>query len=394
MPAYFVVSLDVHDPKRFADYTGAIIGTLKPHGGWIVAVGEAERLEGDLPIQGHNVIIQFPSTRHAKAWWESPEYRAIVPIRHESTGNANPYLQPALSGDRPEVSGLERYAKKFATIKGRRMAYVDEGEGDPVVFLHGNPTSSYLWRNVIPYLTDQGRCIAPDLVGMGDSEKLPDSNADAYRFVHHREYLDGLLEHLGVTENVTLVIHDWGSALGFDWANRHRDAVKGIAYMEAIVKPMSWQEWPDVSTPPFQMMRSEAGEQKVLRENFFVERILPASIMRRLGEAERNAYRRPFMAAGESRRPTLSWPRQIPLDGEPADVVAIVQDYADWLQQSPVAKLFVNAEPGSILVGPMRDFARTFPNQKEVTVAGLHFVQEDSPDEIGAAVAEWRRGIA
>ena len=391
MPAYFVVSLDVHDHDRFREYTTAIVGTMKPYGGWILAAGGAERLEGDLPAKNHNVIIQFPSTSHCNAWWESPEYRAIVPIRQSSTEPAAPYLQPALAGDFPPVSGVERFAKKTAEIKGRRMAYVDEGEGDPIVFLHGNPTSSYLWRNVIPHLIPQGRCIAPDLIGMGDSEKLPESGPDAYRFVEHREYLDALLEHLGVNENVTLVIHDWGSALGFDWANRHRAAVKGIAYMEAIDRPMTWEEWPEMSVRPFQMMRSEAGEQKVLEENFFVEKILPASIMRPLGDAEKNAYRRPFMAAGEGRRPTLTWPRQIPLGGEPADVVEIVQAYADWLPESDVHKLFINAEPGSILVGPMRDFVRTWKNQQEVTVRGLHFIQEDSPDEIGAAIASWRQ---
>ncbi len=393
MPAYFVVSVDVHDRDRFNDYTNAIIGTMKPYGGWILAAGPAERLEGDEPAKSHNVVIQFPTTQHCKDWWESPEYRAIVPIRLESTGGAQPYVQPAISGDLPEVSGLERFSKKSAQINGKRMTYVEEGEGDPIVFLHGNPTSSYLWRNIIPYLVPQGRCIAPDLIGMGDSEKLPDTNENSYRFVEHREYLDGLLAHLGVTENVTLVIHDWGSALGFDWANRHRDAVKGIAYMEALVKPMTWEEWPEVSRRPFQMMRSEAGEQKVLEENFFVDRLLPASVIRKLGEAEMNAYRRPFMTPGEDRRPTLTWPRQIPLGGEPADVVDIIQSYADWLPTSDVPKLFIDAEPGSVLVGPMREFARTWKNQQEVTVAGLHFIQEDSPDEIGQAIANWREAL-
>ncbi len=393
MPAYFVVSVDVHDRERFDEYTTRIVGTMKPFGGWILAAGPAERLEGDEPAKSHNVIIQFPTTQHCKAWWDSSDYRDIVPIRLESTSDAAPYVQPALSGDVPEVSGAERFAKKFAQIKGRKMAYVEEGEGDPIVFLHGNPTSSYLWRNVIPHLLDQGRCIAPDLIGMGDSEKLDGSDESSYQFTEHREYLDALLEHLGVTENVTLVIHDWGSALGFDWANRHRDALKGIAYMEAIVKPMAWDEWPELSHRPFRMMRSAAGEQKVLEENFFVDRLLPASVMRKMGEAEMNAYRRPFMSAGEARRPTLTWPRQIPLGGEPADVVEIVQSYADWLPNSEVPKLFVNAEPGSVLVGPMREFARTWNNQQEVTVRGLHFIQEDSPDEIGQAIADWRNGI-
>ena len=273
------------------------------------------------------------------------------------------------------------------------MAYIEQGEGDPIVFLHGNPTSSYLWRNVMPHLVSQGRCIAPDLIGMGDSEKLPVAGPDAYRFVEHRDYLDGILAHLKVTENVTLVIHDWGSALGFDWANRHRDAMKGIAYMEAIVRPIAWEEWPEPSQRPFQMMRSEAGEQKVLEENFFVERILPASILRKLEDAEMDEYRRPFAQPGEGRRPTLTWPRQIPLGGEPADVVEIVQAYADWLRESEIPKLLVNAEPGAILTGPVLEFARGFKNQQEVTVAGSHFIQEDSPHEIGEAISNWYRTL-
>ncbi len=291
------------------------------------------------------------------------------------------------------ISPEERYEKKHADVKGRRMAYVEVGQGDPILFLHGNPTSSYLWRNVIPHCESLGRCIAPDLIGMGDSEKLEASGPDRYRFVEHREYLDALLEQLGVRENVTLVIHDWGSALGFDWANRHRDAVKGIAYMEAIVKPMTWAEWPDAARKVFQGFRSPAGEAMVLDANVFVERVLPGSILRDLSEEEMAVYRRPFQEPGEGRRPTLTWPRQIPVEGEPADVVEIVESYGAWLAESPVPKLFVNAEPAAILIGPQRDFCRSWPNQTEITVKGMHFVQEDSPDEIGAAVAEWIQKI-
>ena len=291
------------------------------------------------------------------------------------------------------ISAKERYPKKTAEVLGRKMAYVDVGEGDPIVFLHGNPTSSYLWRNVIPHLESQGRCIAPDLIGMGDSEKLDASGPDAYRFVDHREHLDGLLEAAGVDGDVTFVIHDWGSALGFDWANRHRDRVKGIAYMEAIVRPMTWDEWPDGITRLFQGLRSEAGEQMVLEKNVFVENLLPGSVLRGLTDEEMIVYRRPFSEPGEGRRPTLTWPRQIPLGGEPADVVEICQAYADWLVESPVPKLFLNADPGAILVGPQRDFCRTFPNQQEVTVTGTHFIQEDSPDEIGEAIASWRKSL-
>lgn len=286
------------------------------------------------------------------------------------------------------------HPKKTISVKGKTMAYVEMGEGDPIIFQHGNPTSSYLWRNVMPHLAQQGRCIAIDLIGMGDSDKLDDVGADSYRFVEHREYLDGALAALGVTENVTWVIHDWGSALGFDWANRHRDAVKGIAYMEGIVKPVSWDEWPEAARGVFQGFRSEAGEAMALEKNTFVERVLPGSVMRGLSDEEMAVYRRPFEKAGEDRRPTLTWPRQIPIEGEPADVVEIVQSYADWLSTADLPKLFINAQPGAILIGPQREFCRTWPNQTEVTVAGTHFIQEDSPHEIGQAVSDWLKNIA
>ena len=282
--------------------------------------------------------------------------------------------------------------KKFAEVNRRRMAYVETGDpdGDPIVFLHGNPTSSYLWRNIIPYAERFGRCVAPDLIGMGDSEKLPDSGPERYRFVEHREYLHALLAQLDVTRNVTLVIHDWGSALGFDWANRNRDAVKGIAYMEAIVKSRSWDDFPERARPAFEGFRSPAGEKMVLEENFFVERMLPGSILRDLTDEEMTEYRRPFAEPGESRRPTLTWPRQIPIDGEPADVTAIVDAFAAWIATAAFPKLFINAEPGAILgEGESRDFCRSWVNQTEVTVKGSHFIQEDSPDEIGRALADW-----
>ena len=287
------------------------------------------------------------------------------------------------------ISSDERHPKKRVSVRGRRMAYVEVGEGDPIVFLHGNPTSSYLWRNVIPHLAARGRCIAPDLIGMGDSEKLEDSGPGGYRFVEHREYLDALLAALGVTERVVLVLHDWGSALGFDWANRHRAAVRGIAYMEAIVKPLTWDEWPPPVKPVFQALRSPAGEKMILEQNVFVEQILPGAVLRPLTDAEMAVYRRPFAAAGEGRRPTLSWPREIPVDGQPADVVEIVRAYGEWLATAVVPKLFVDAEPGAILRGAAREFCRSWPNQTEARVKGVHFVQEDSPDEIGRAIAEW-----
>jgi haloalkane dehalogenase len=279
--------------------------------------------------------------------------------------------------------------KAKVTVHGISMAYVEAGTGDPIVFLQGNPTSSYLWRNVMPHLEGLGRCIAPDLIGMGDSEKLAPSGPDSYRFVEHRRYLDGLLTALGVSARVTIVGHDWGSALGFDWAKRHRSASKGIAYMEAIVRPLAWTEWPEPIRKLFQGFRSEAGKAMVLEKNVFVERVLPGSVLRGLSREEMAVYRRPYLAPGEARRPTLTWPRQIPLDGEPADVVGIVRAYGDWLAGSDLAKLFINAEPGAILVGAQREFCRAWPNQTEVTVKGSHFIQEDSPEQIGQAIAAW-----
>ncbi len=291
-----------------------------------------------------------------------------------------------------EISTAE-LPKKYAIVHGKRMAYTEMGAGDPIVFLHGNPTSSYLWRNIIPHVQDLGRCIAPDLIGMGDSEKLGSVGPDSYRFVEHQHYLDALLEQLDVSGNVTLVIHDWGSALGFDWANRHRDAMKGICYMEGIVRPVTWEEWPEAAKAVFQGFRSKNGEDMVLEKNVFVERVLPGSIIRSMADEEMAVYRRPFAEAGEGRRPTLTWPRQIPISGEPADVVTIAQDYADWLAQSQMPTLFVNAEPGAILTGRQREFCRAWPNQTEVTVKGSHFVQEDSPHEIGEALRTWLQGL-
>jgi haloalkane dehalogenase len=291
------------------------------------------------------------------------------------------------------ISAIEP-EKKFTTVFGKQMAYVEMGEGDPIVFQHGNPTSSYLWRNVMPHLVDQGRCVAVDLVGMGDSDKLDNSGSDSYRFTEHRDYLFAAWEALGIEDRVTLVIHDWGSALGFDWAHKHPDRILGIAYMESIVAPVSWSDWPEAATAIFKGFRSESGESMILEKNLFIERVLPGSVIREMTDEEMTAYRRPFVNAGEDRRPTLTWPRQIPIDGQPEDVCNIVQDYANWLIKSKVPKLFVNAEPGAILTGPQRDFCRRFPNQTEVTVPGIHFIQEDSPQEIGQAIANWRRCIA
>src|SRR5262245_30286567 len=293
------------------------------------------------------------------------------------------------SGEANVIRAAFPYQKERRPILGSEMAYVEVGEGDPIVLLHGNPTSSYLWRNVLPQLQPLGRCIAPDLIGMGDSDKLPNSGPGSYRFVEHRRYLDALLEALDVHERVTLVVHDWGSALGFDWANRHRKAVKGIAFMEAIVGPQGWDHWDKMGMrPALQALRSEAGEAMILRDNFFVEQLLPKAVLRTFSVEEMAAYRRPFAEPGEGRRPTLAWPREIPIEGEPADVTAIAAAYADWLATSGVPKLFLRAEPGAILANrALVDSVRGWPAQNELTVAGVHFDQEDSPDEIGRHIA-------
>ena len=288
------------------------------------------------------------------------------------------------------ISVQDNHPRKRVTAGGIDISYVDTGAGDSIVFLHGNPTSSYLWRNIIPHLESSGRCLAPDLMGMGGSG---DSLNGAYRFVDHSAALDEWFGAVGLTEKVTLVVHDWGSALGFHWAKNNPEQVKGLVYMEAIVRPLTWEEWPEAARQVFQGFRSPAGEDMVLEKNIFVERVLPGSVLRGLTDAEMDVYRKPYLETGESRRPTLTWPREIPIDGEPSDLVQIASEYAEWLTGSQVPKLFINAEPGAILTGPQREFCRTWPNQQEVTVKGVHFIQEDSPAEIGQAIASWYGAI-
>src|SRR6266478_1280649 len=290
------------------------------------------------------------------------------------------------------ISATFPYAKKHKLVLGLEMAYVDEGQGDPIVFLHGNPTSSYLWRNIMPHVQGLGRIIAPDLIGMGDSQKLPESGPGSYTFVEHRRYLDALLDLLGVKERVTFVVHDWGSALGFDWSYRYPDAVKGLAYMEAIVKPYTWSEFPQAGRQTFQALRSPAGEQMVLEQNSFIEFNLPSGILRPLTEEEMNAYRRPFAEPGEGRRPMLSFARQLPIDGEPADVTEIVTTFGEWLSSSPIPKLCIQANPGT-KQPKQYEFYRTWPQLREVSVRGHHTPQEDSPDEIGQAISSWLKNL-
>lgn len=280
------------------------------------------------------------------------------------------------------------FPKKYVTVLGKRMAYCEIGEGNPIVFQHGNPTSSYLWRNIMPHLETHGRCIAIDLIGMGDSEKLEDFGDNTYSYHIQKKYFDACLEELGIHENITLVIHDWGSALGFHWAQEHASQVKGICYMEGIVMPLIWEDWNQDAKGIFQGFRSEAGTEMILRKNLFIEAVLPGSIIRDLSTEEMDEYRRPFINELD-RRPTLDWPRHIPIENHPKDICEIVQSYGEWMSVNEIPKLFINAEPGAILTGQQREFCRTWKNQTEVTVSGSHFIQEDSPHEIGSAIYEW-----
>ena len=285
----------------------------------------------------------------------------------------------------------QRLEKKYANVLGRKMAYHERGAGDPILFLHGNPTSSYIWRNVVPELVGQGRLIAPDLVGMGDSEKLPDVLPDTYGFRTHRNHLWAFIDaNIGAHDKILLVGHDWGAALGFDWARLHPDRVRGIVYMEAIVRPFTPADGASDLGPTFMALRSQEGEALILDQNIFVERILPSLILRKLSDFEMTEYRRPFLRR-EDRWPTLTWPRQIPIAGIPADVVAMTDSYSRWMATNNLPKLFVNANPGAILIGPPREFCRGWNNQTEVTVAGRHYIQEDSGPEIGQAILTWLR---
>lgn len=284
-------------------------------------------------------------------------------------------------------------SKKTIEVNGRRIAYVEQGSGNPIVFQHGNPTSSYLWRNILPRLVAHGRCIALDLIGMGSSDKLPDSGPGRYSLADHQQFFDGALAALGVTQKVTFVLHDWGTALGFDWARRHAAQIRGICHMEGLVMELTWTDWPESARGIFQAFRSPVGAELILDKNIFVERVLPKSVLRELTAEEMTVYRAPFVQPGEDRRPTLTWPNELPIEGHPADVCAVVAAYGQWLRTSEVPKLFINAEPGMIMTGRAREFARSWPNQREVTVQGLHFIQEDSPREIAAAITDWLNTI-
>ncbi len=285
--------------------------------------------------------------------------------------------------------------KKYIEILGKKMAYFDDGLGDPIIFLHGNPASSFLWRNITPYLEGMGRIIVPDLIGMGDSEKLGGENNSDYKYHGQYKFLSSLLDELDLGENINLVIHDWGSAMGFQYARENSDRIKSICFMEAIVMPLiSWEQWPENARNIFQLMRSEAGEEIVLEKNIFVERILLNDSAEGFTDKEKAEYIRPFKNAGEDRRPTLTWPRQIPIEGEPIEVVEEVGKNAEFHKNSEIPKLFINAEPGSILTGDQREFVRTWANTKEITVKGYHFIQEHSPNEIGEAIKDFLSSLS
>ncbi|WP_213767807.1 haloalkane dehalogenase [Caballeronia sp. dw_19] len=284
--------------------------------------------------------------------------------------------------------------KLYRNVLGKRMAYVDEGEGTPILFLHGNPTSSYIWRNVIPHVSTQARCIAPDLIGMGDSEKLLDADPHRYTFSQHRRFLDGFLDELGIANDLIMVGQDWGGVLAMDWARRHPGATRGIAYMETIVRELRWDEVAVSIRAPLERLRSLEGDALILRDNMLVEKVLPAAMLRSLSDQEMAVYRRPFLTEGDDRLPILTFNRELPIDGRPQAIASIVAQYADWMKESSIPKLFINAEPGAMLIGQMRDFCRTWKNQEEVKVYGGHYLQENSPDAIGEAIACWISRVA
>lgn len=289
-----------------------------------------------------------------------------------------------------DIESQMKYPKKKIAVLGRNMAYVDTGaEGDTIVFFHGNITQSYMWRNVIPHVEGLARCIAVDNIGQGDSDKLDRSGPGSYRLAEHQRYIDGFMKAMDLGGNVTLMMHDWGVQLGLTWGNRNRERIKGIAYMQGLMGNLSWDFWTPEVSAMMHRFRSEKGEELVLQQNYFVEKVLPAMVIREVPQAVWAEYRRPYLNPGEDRRPTLSWPREIPIEGEPADVLAVIEENNAWLAESPIPKLYIHCQPATVVKGHVLEMVRTFPNQTEVTVRGLHYVQEDSPHQIGAALAAW-----
>ena len=279
--------------------------------------------------------------------------------------------------------------KKYIDVKGKKLAYIDQGKGDAIVFIHGNPASSYLWRNIAPNFIKSHRTIVPDLIGMGDSEKLGGVDNPEYSFNGHYNFLDEFLIKLNLGEKINLVIHDWGCGLGLKFARLHPEIISSITFMEGITVPLKWEQWPEAGTKIFKLFRSEVGEELILDKNIFVERILFADPITPMSDKTKEEYLRPFLNPGEDRRPTLTFPRNIPLDGEPNDTYVEINKNAEFHKNSNIPKLFINADPGFLLVGSQRDEVRNWNNLKEVTVKGNHFIQEDSPDEITAHIKDF-----
>lgn len=297
------------------------------------------------------------------------------------------------------ISSAMPYFKKKIKALDCNLAYVDTGTDnvshpdETVIFFHGNITSSYMWRNIIPYIEPRARCIAIDNIGQGDSDKLAQSGPNAYRLAQHQDYLNAALGQLDVGDKVTLVMHDWGAQLGLTWGNANRDRLKAIAYFQGVMGDFKWDFWPEAVADLMRKFRGPEGEKLVLEDNFFVEKILPAMVKRSLPQEVWNEYRRPYRTPGEDRRPTLTWPREIPIEGDPADVLAVCERNNTWLKQSSLPKLLIHTNPPTVLMAHILDEVRTFPNQEEVTISGLHYVHEDHPHEIGEAIAEWLAGV-
>ena len=284
-----------------------------------------------------------------------------------------------------------RYTSQFAEVKGAQMHYIAYGipDGEPLIYLHGNPTSSYLWRNVIPFMFSFRMNIAPDLIGMGKSDK-PDI---PYRVFDHAEYFAGFVEALGL-KRFGLVLHDWGGFIGMDYAAKHPGRVSSIVLMEAVVKPMAWEDRSEAFQKTFRMFRGEQGRQKIMGENFFVEKVLPGSILRKLKAEEMEWYRAPFKDE-TSRKPTYVFPNDIPIGGEPKDVVAAVEHYDSVLARAGIPMLLLTFEPGAIIQEKEIAWCKTkFPTLSVQHIGkGIHFVQEDCPHAIGRAIGSWLRSL-
>jgi haloalkane dehalogenase len=287
------------------------------------------------------------------------------------------------------------YSKKSIMVKDRKMAFIEVGRGDPIVFIHGNANSAYMWRNILPYMEDLGRLIAIDNIGQGDSDKLPDSGPGSYTLAEHQVYINGIMEALDINKNVTLVMHDWGGPLGLTWARSHSENIKGLVHCEIVVgNHSSYDDYPDGHGERLKRVRGPDGEKLVMTDNYFIEKIYMGGVIRNIDDETMAEIRRPYEGPRENRRPTLTWPRQIPIGGKPKDVADLVDDLSFWMAENDIPKLFIRAEPGQILFGRDLEIINSWANQKTVTVAGLHHPQEDSPDDIGIALRNWYKLIS